>query len=99
MRKFIATLFLTGALAVGSVAPMATAAPVVTGGLVNVTVTDVDLNVLNYNNIGVAAALGIAANVCDVSVAVLANQLGTGSSTCTNEVDGTTATITQGIRH
>ena len=95
MRKFIATLFLACALAVGAVAPMATAAPVVTGGLVNITVTDVANNLLQNSNVGVAAAIGIAANVCDVSVAVLARQLGTGSSTCTNATDGTTATIRQ----
>jgi hypothetical protein len=95
MRKFIATLFLTGALAVGSAAPMATAQPVVTGGLVNVTVVNSLNEVLSNNNVGVAAALDIAANVCDVSVAVLATQLGSQESTCTNEQTGTTATIRQ----
>jgi hypothetical protein len=95
MRKFIATLFLTGALAVGAVAPMGTAAPIVTGGLVNITVTDVANNLLRNSNVGVGAALNIAANVCNVPVAVLATQLHTGSSTCTNNANGTTATIRQ----
>jgi hypothetical protein len=95
MRKFIATLFLTSALAVGAVAPMATAAPIITGGLVNITVTDVANNLLRNSNVGVGAALNIAANVCDVSVGVLASQLHTGSSTCTNNANGTTATIRQ----
>lgn len=95
MRKFTATLLLTGALAVGSVAPMASASPVVTGGLVNVTVTNSLNDVLSSNNVGVAAAIGIAANVCDVSVGVLAQQLGTGSATCTNATNGLTATIRQ----
>ena len=97
MRKLIATLFLTGALAVGAVAPTASAQPVITGGLVNITVVDV----LNNNTVtldrtvNVALALGIAANVCDVTVGVLARQLHTGSATCQNTLDGFTATINQ----
>ncbi len=88
------------ALAVGSVAPMATAAPVVTGGLVNITVVDV----LNSNTVtltldrvvNVAAAINIAANVCDTSVAVLAAQYypSTGLS-CTNTIGDSTAGISQ----
>ena len=95
MRKFTATLFLTGALAVGAVAPMASAAPIVTGGLVNITVTDVANNVLNNNNVALGVALNLAANVCNVPVSVLATQLHTGSSTCTNTANGTSATIRQ----
>jgi hypothetical protein len=97
MRKFFATLFLTGAFAVGAVAPVASAQPVITGGLVNITVVDV----LNNNQVtldrtvNVALALGIAANVCDVTVGVLAQQLNTGSATCTNTLNGMTATINQ----
>jgi hypothetical protein len=97
MRKLVATLFLTGALAVGATAPAASAQPVITGGLVNITVVDV----LNNNTVtldrtvNVALALGIAANVCDVTVGVLAQQLNTGSATCQNTLDGFTATITQ----
>jgi hypothetical protein len=97
MRKLIATLFLTGALAVGATAPAASAQPVITGGLVNITVVDV----LNNNTVtldrtvNVALALNLAANVCDVTVGVLAQQLRTGSATCQNTVDGVTATLTQ----
>ena len=97
MRKLFATLFLTAALAVGATAPAASAQPVITGGLVNITVVDV----LNNNTVtldrtvNVALALGIAANVCDVTVGVLAQQLNTGSATCENTLDGFTATITQ----
>ena len=97
MRKCFATLFLAGAFAVGVVAPVASAQPVITGGLVNVTVVDV----LNNNQVtldrtvNVALALGIAANVCDVTVGVLAQQLKTGSATCTNTLNGMTATINQ----
>jgi hypothetical protein len=97
MRKLVATLFLTGALAVGATAPAASAQPVITGGLVNITVVDV----LNNNTVtldrtvNVALALGIAANVCDVTVGVLAQQLNAGSATCQNTLDGVTATINQ----
>ena len=98
MRKLFATMFLTCALAVGATAPMAAAQPVVTGGLVNITVVDV----LNNNTVTidrvvtVGAALGIAANVCNVSVAVLAQQLGsTGDTTCENTLTDFTATISQ----
>ena len=98
MRKFFATLLLAGAFAVGAVAPVASAQPVITGGLVNITVVDV----LNHNTVtldrvvNVAAAINIAANVCDTSVAVLAAQYdpSTGLS-CTSTIDGGTAVISQ----
>ena len=84
----IKTLAAAAALTLGSlgVASSASAAgPVVTGGLVNVTIVDlVDANnneILNDVNIG--AALQLAANVCDVNVNVLARQL-PGEATCTN---------------
>jgi hypothetical protein len=78
--------------------PASAAGPVVTGGLVNVTVTDVidDVTVVVQDvNVGVAAALNLAANVCDVNVNVLARQLRTGEATCQNAADDTTATISQ----
>ena len=90
------------ALGIGSVgvaqASTASAAPLVTGGVVNVTVTDVidDVTVVVQDvNVGVAAALSLAANVCDVNVNVLAEQLRTGEATCENALDDTAATITQ----
>jgi hypothetical protein len=92
MRKFVATLFLTAALAVGAIAPTASAAPVFTGGLVNITVVDV----LNNNTVTVpiGVAANIAANVCDVSAGVLVQEFrDVGSATCTNGTQ--TATITQ----
>jgi hypothetical protein len=99
MRKLAATLFLTAAVAVGTVAPAASAQPVITGGLVNVTVT----NVLNDNTVvvtldrvvTVGAALNIAANVCDVTVGVLAQQLNAGDTTCSNADQTATALISQ----
>jgi hypothetical protein len=79
-------------------APPATAAPLITGGVVNVTVTDVidDVTVVVQDiNVGVAAALGLAANVCDVNVNVLAQQFRNGVATCTSDATGQTATIDQ----
>lgn len=95
-RKTAVSLFAGAALAVGGLAP-AYAQPIVTGGLVNVVVTDVidDVTVVVQDvNVGVGAALGLAANICDVNVNVLARQL-PGDATCTNEVTGQTVTIDQ----
>jgi hypothetical protein len=97
MRKFFATLFLTCALAVGATAPVASAQPIITGGLVNITVVDL----LNNNNVTldrvvtVGAALNVAANVCDVSVGVLARQLHAGDTTCENADQTARAIISQ----
>jgi len=96
-RSAAVSLIAGAALTAGGLAP-AQASPVITGGVVNITVTDV-LNgttvVVQRINVGIAAALGLAANVCDVHVGVLAQQLHTGSATCTNTVTGQTATIRQ----
>jgi hypothetical protein len=95
MKKLLATLFAAGAVAVGVTASTASAqGPVITGGLVNITVTN---NTFTFDRVvNVAAAVQIAANVCDVPVTVLANDITqTGSATCTNTVSGASATITQ----
>jgi|SRR5688572_421587 len=67
-------------------------------GLVNVNVSDIEVetgNILSENNvvvpIGVAA--GIAANVCGLSVGVLAADIGRG-----NEVDCSSAVDDTGVR-
>ena len=97
-RTMIASASAVLAIA-GSVATAtpASAAPLVTGGLVNVTVTDTLNNneILNDVNVGVGAALGIAANVCDVSVGVLARQLHRGGATCTSTANGQMVDIRQ----
>jgi hypothetical protein len=62
---------------------------VVTEVIDDVTVVVQDVNV------GVAAALGLAANVCDVNVNVLARQLRNGEAFCRNRVTDQTATISQ----
>ncbi len=83
-----------GALAV-PMAATTSAQPLVTGGLVNVTVVNVANNLLRNSNVSLGAALAIAANVCDVNVNVLARQLRDGGATCQNAVDRTTVTISQ----
>jgi hypothetical protein len=95
MRKLIASVFATGVLAVGIGAPAASAQPIVTGGVVNITVVDSLNNVLSNNNVAVGLALGLGANVCDVNVNVLAVQLSDDEATCTNTVTGQEVTITQ----
>jgi hypothetical protein len=101
IRRTAAALTSAAALSITGIA-MATpaqAAPVVTGGLVNVTVTDVDL----LNNVAVTAlngvTLAVAANVCGVAVNVLAADLAPdGEATCRIVQDAdstTTTTVTQ----
>ena len=97
-RTMIASAAASLALAGGVLgASPASAAPVVTGGLVNVTVTDVlnDNTVLQDVNVSLGAALGVAANVCDTSVNVLARQLKSGGATCTADATGQQVDISQ----
>ena len=79
----VATVVASLSLLAAWAAP-ASASPVITGGLVNVTVTDVlnnnTVTVLQDVNVGVA--LNAAANICGVSVNVLAQQLGQGPVSC-----------------
>jgi hypothetical protein len=92
----LAGLAMAAGATVATTAP-AQAAPLVTGGLVNVTVTDVidDVTVTVQDvNVGVNAALALAANVCGTTVGVIAQDLASGG-TCTNDQTGQTATIRQ----
>jgi hypothetical protein len=66
-RRFFATFFATALLTVGAAAP-ASAQPVVTGGLVNVTIVDA----IDLTNVNVQIPIGVAANVCGVQANVLA---------------------------
>jgi hypothetical protein len=68
VKKITAALFSTGILAAGIAVPSASAQPVITGGLVNVTITDV----LSHDQISVQVPIGVAANVCGVQANVLA---------------------------
>jgi hypothetical protein len=81
IKKLVATVVATGALSFGA-APVLAApqgGPVVTGGLVNVTIVDaVDIN---HNTVQLPIA--VAANVCDVNIAVLVAELDDpGGATC-----------------
>jgi len=96
MRNASASVVATAAL-VGAFAMPATSAPLVTGGLVNITLVNVlnNIEIITRNNVSLGAALGIAANVCDVNVNVLAQQLRSGGATCKNDVTGQRVTISQ----
>lgn len=70
---------------------------VIGGGLVNVQIVDViDDITVNVEDINVALSVGLqlAANVCDVSVNVLARQLRGGGATCDSVVEGTGSYVT-----
>ncbi len=96
MKKLMASLFSSAVLFAGLAGP-ASAQPLVTGGLVNITVVDVLNNneIITDNNIALGVALGVAANVCDVNVNVLAVQLRHGGATCTATASGQEVTISQ----
>lgn len=91
-RHFIASLLVSLVVVLAMAVP-ATAQPVVTGGLVNVTVTDVLTgDILSDNEINLGVALALAANVCDVNVNVLARQLRSGGAECDSATDRVTIT-------
>ncbi len=96
MRNASASVVATAAL-VGAFAMPATSAPLVTGGLVNVTLVNTLNNneIISRNNVALGVALGIAANVCDVNVNVLAVQLRNGGATCTSTASGQRVDISQ----
>ena len=67
MRRIL-TLISVTALMVALTAMPAMAQPLFTGGLVNITITDV----LNNNEVAVQVPIGVAANVCGVQANLLA---------------------------
>ncbi len=73
VKTRIASVGVAGALLLGgaAAAPAQAAGPVVTGGLVNVTLT----NVLNNNQVQVAVPIQAAAAICGVTVNVLSAAL------------------------
>jgi hypothetical protein len=107
VRRTAACLTSAAALSVSGVAMAqpASAAPLFTGGLVNVNVQDVDVDVLNNslnnnnidilndNEVNIGVAGQIIAQVCDVQVGVLSDLIRTGESTC--DASGGTLTFTQ----
>ncbi len=68
-RRSIATVGVAGALVTGglALASPAQAQPVVTGGLINITLVDV----LNENEVAVQIPIGVAVNICGVNAAAL----------------------------
>jgi hypothetical protein len=82
-KKLVASLFATGLLAVGVSMPTASAAPIITGGLVNVTVVDV----LNNTQVAVQVPVGVAANVCGVNAAAILALAAQGPVRCDADAD------------
>lgn len=79
-RAAIVTAF-AGAAALPALSASA-APPVITGGLVNVTIVDV----LSDNQVTVQVPVSVAANICDLDVNVLAVDLADGGPTdCSND--------------
>jgi hypothetical protein len=82
IKKFVAGSLMAATLSVGAgaAAMPASAAPVITGGLVNVTITDV----LSHDQINAQIPIGVAANVCGVAANVLAHSTSTAPVDCTS---------------
>lgn len=104
IRRSIASVGAAGALATGSLflASPAQAQPVVTGGLVNVTVVDaVDVNNNRIlQNVGVGVAANVQAQVCGTQVGAnvlnILTAIGQGQEVeCTNRAGNQTVTIDQ----
>ena len=93
LRKTFAATVLAGGLAAGgmSIGGAASAQPLITGGLVNVTVT----NLLNNNQVAVQIPVNAAADVCGLNVAVLAGDLLSGPVTCTSRSGNQSLSISQ----
>jgi hypothetical protein len=79
MRRLVALLAVVAMMVVATAMPVF-AAPVVTGGLVNVTIVDA----VDVDRTTVQLPIAVAANVCDVDVNVLAADLADdGTANCT----------------
>lgn len=95
IKKMVAGSCVAAAMSVGvgAAAVPAQASPVVSGGLVNITITDVANNVLRTVNVQVP--IGVAANVCGVAANVLAQRTSTSPVSCTS---ATTASLPVAFR-
>ncbi len=94
VKRAAAAVMLTGALSAGITLPASAAGPVITGGLVNVTLT----NIANNNQVTVTIPIQAAANICGVSVAVLSAALNNtnGPVDCTaSPSQGTAVTVSR----
>ncbi|MBA3420748.1 MAG: hypothetical protein H0U12_02455 [Thermoleophilaceae bacterium] len=83
-RSRFAAVLVTGAISVGLAAGPASAQP--QQGLVNI-----DLDV-SRNNVAITVPVNAAANICDVNVVVLAQDLQDGSAPCDADADQTVTT-------
>ena len=81
LKMAVASALTVGAVAVSTTT--AEAQPIITGGLVNVVVGDVTI----LEDVRVGVALAVAANLCDISVNVLAEQFKAGDTTCMADPD------------
>jgi hypothetical protein len=105
LKSRVAGAAVAGGLALGGLgglAPGADARPLIAGGLVNVQVSevqiidDVEVDVVVQDvNLAVNAALALAANVCDTTIAVIAQDLRDGRATCENEDTGDSVVLRQ----
>lgn len=97
MTKWIAGLGLGAALAFAAPST-AEAQPVLTGGLVNVTLVDVidvgDVAVAVLNNVGIGVAANVAAQICGTQVALPANIIGVLVAQVARTGQATACTIT-----
>ncbi len=101
-KRALTAAAVSGAVALAPAVPAFAQGPVVTGGLVNVTVSNLLNNntILSYNNVGVGVAAGVAANVCGVAVDVISTQLASGQNvSCTNPNQTEKVLITQATGH
>jgi hypothetical protein len=87
LKKLVARSLVSSTLVLGGLAaPIAAAQPIFQGGLVNVAIDDT--NVIVAPQVGVQVPVGVAANVCNVSVAVLATLIAApGDTTCDSTVN------------
>ena len=86
IKRAAAATAIAGAMVVPATA--ASAAPVFTGGLVNVTIVDL----VSLEQTSVTVPISVAANICDVNVVVLATDLSDGRADCSNETEQITVT-------
>ncbi len=92
VKRAAAAVMMTGALSAGIALPASAKGPVITGGLVNVTLT----NIANNNQVTVTIPIQAAANICGVSVAVLGDALNNGPVDCTaSPSQGTDITVSR----
>ena len=91
VRRSLTAVAIAGAVTAGAALPASAASPVVTGGLVNVTIA----NVANNNQVQVAVPIQAAAAICGVQVGVLSTALASGPVLCTPRNGNQTVTASR----